>query len=59
MSDKSKHPKKEKKDLPLRPVGGSVSSLGEPNESQFPEPPPSGGQQPGDRIDKAPPTSNS
>jgi hypothetical protein len=64
MSDKPSNPtppstpsKPEKKPLPSKPVSGATRLEG-PDESQVSEPPPGGGQQPGDHFDKAPPTSN-
>jgi len=53
--------KQEKKTIPMKPVEATASGSGDggPEETQIPEPPPRGGQQPGDDIDKAPPpTSN-
>jgi hypothetical protein len=55
--------KKEKGTSTLRPAGpisSASSGDGGPEETQIPEPPPRGGQQPGEDFDKAPPsTSNS
>jgi hypothetical protein len=48
--------------FPLKPVDTASASSGDgnPEESQVPEPPPRGGQQPGEHLERAPPsTSNS
>jgi hypothetical protein len=51
--------KEEMKGRLVESVGVTSGGSGDPTESQVPEPPPGGGQQPGDEIHKGPPTSNS
>lgn len=51
--------KQENVTLQSGPMGPAASVSGSPEESQVPEPPPGGGQQPGEDLNKAPPqTSN-
>jgi len=47
----------QRKTYPLKSADtvSSASGDGGPEETQIPEPPPRGGQQPGDDLDKAPP----
>jgi hypothetical protein len=61
-SSKSTLPIQQQKISLLKPTDTASASSGDgsPEESQFPEPPPSGGQQPGEDLDRAQPsTSNS